>query len=102
MRPAGPQVPDPRGPAFAPYLSGHLKWWDAIYALAGSRGDSTVSTTPEFGPPSYAWIHPFTSEPLVNVWDVNHFVAGQVATLFEARFGSDAAAKVIEDEDRVR
>ena len=37
-------------------------------------------------------VHPFTDEPLVDVFAVNHFVAQEVSGLFAKRFGADAAA----------
>ena len=86
------QVPDPRGKTWAPYLQGHLKWWDAIYAAAGARGGGgTFSTTPEAGPPAYCWTSPLTDEPLVDVFDVNHYVGAQCAALYRNRFGVAAA-----------
>jgi hypothetical protein len=88
----GPQVPDPRGKAWAPWLAGHLRWWDAILAAAAARGDGSFSVTPEFGPPPYCWTQPLGEEPLVDIADVNHYVAREVARLFEARFGPGAAA----------
>ena len=87
-------MPDPRGKTWAPYLQGHLKWWDAIYAAAGARGAATMTTTPEFGPPPYCWVDPYTNAPLVDVFDVNHWVGGQVSALFAARFGAAAAGKL--------
>ena len=53
----GPQVPDPRGPLWAPYMEGYKRWWAAIYAARVAAGAETVSTTPEFGPWMYAWVH---------------------------------------------
>ena len=43
----GPQVPDPRGPIWAPYMAGYMKWWRAVYEAAIARGDAVMSTTPE-------------------------------------------------------
>jgi hypothetical protein len=94
----GPQVPDPRGPRWAPYLEGYKAWWAAIYDAAAARGDAVVSTTPEFGPPMYAWTDPFTDKPLASMWDVNHYVGQQVAALYARKFGAEAAAKMVPDE----
>ena len=47
----GPQILDPRLPAWAPYLEGYKLWWRAIYEASKARGDAVFSTTPEFGPP---------------------------------------------------
>jgi hypothetical protein len=74
----GPQVPDPRGPLWAPYLEGYKKWWRAIYQARVDAGADTVSTTPEFGPWMYAWVDahaagpvPSRKDTLNNIWDIN-------------------------------
>ena len=90
----GPQVPDPRGPRWVPWMAGHMRWWDTILETVGVRGDASFSTTPEFGPPMYCWTHPYTDEPVVDVFDVNHYVGSQVSELFAKRFGADAAVKL--------
>jgi sugar phosphate isomerase/epimerase len=43
----GPQVPDPRGPIWVPYMAGYMQWWKAMYQASIARGDSVISTTPE-------------------------------------------------------
>ena len=73
----GPQVPDPRGPIWAPYMEGYKVWWKAIYAARLAAGDATLSTTPEFGPFMYAWVRahapgpvPGRADTLNNVWAI--------------------------------
>ncbi len=95
----GPQVPDPRGPRWRPYFNGYMKWWEAIYKARMALGDSSMSTTPEFGPPMYCWTHPFTNEPLVSVWDVNHWVGIQVTKMFGYEVNKEGAATLLEDPD---
>ena len=87
----GPQVPDPRGASWAPYLVGFARWWADIYARAIARGDAHATTTPEFGPPPYCWTTPFDDRPLADMWEVNHFVGGHCTDVF-ARVAAAAAA----------
>ena len=49
----GPQVPDPRGPIWVPYMAGYMQWWKGIYLASMARGDAVMTTTPEFGPFMY-------------------------------------------------
>jgi len=93
----GPQVPDPRGPRWAPYLGGFKVWWQRIFEEADKEGMDVITVTPEFGPPLYAWTDPFTDKPLANMWDVNHYVGQQVQELYTKRFGAAASGKLVPD-----
>lgn len=55
----GPQIPDPRGDIWVSYFTGYMAWWEKILLLAKERGEESYSTTPEFGPPAYAWTNPY-------------------------------------------
>jgi hypothetical protein len=94
----GPQVPDPRGASWTPYLVGFARWWADIYARAIARGDTSATTTPEFGPPPYCWTTPFDDAPLADMWEVNHFVGGHCTDVF-ARVA--AAAEAVPTHGRV-
>jgi hypothetical protein len=96
----GPQILDPRLPAWEPYLAGYKLWWTAIYSASKARGDAVFSTTPEFGPPSYAWVD-MKGATVSNVWSVNHFVGGEVAKLHNAVHGGGGAS-VKEDTAEVQ
>lgn len=87
----GPQILDPRLPAWEPYLAGYKLWWKAIYACSKARGDAVFSTTPEFGPPGYAWID-LKGETVANVWSVNHFVGQQMTGLHKEVHGGGEGA----------
>ena len=100
----GPQVPDPRGPIWVPYMAGYMQWWRAIYQAALDRGDAVVTTTPEFGPFMYAWVKahaagpvPGRADTLNNVWSINHWVAKQVARLISEMGGQ--APTVVDDAE---
>lgn len=58
----GPQIPDPRGDIWQPYMEGYMGWWDGIIKAAAERGQPILTTTPEFGPPMYAWTNPYNGE----------------------------------------
>ena len=73
----GPQVPDPRGPIWAPYMEGYKVWWKGIYQARLAAGVEVMSTTPEFGPFMYAWVRahapgpvPGRADTLNNVWAI--------------------------------
>lgn len=67
----GPQVSDPFVPAFADWLEKFRGWWVDILGRARARGNERFIVTPEFGPAPYAPIHPDTSLPLRDTWELN-------------------------------
>jgi sugar phosphate isomerase/epimerase len=87
----GPQILDPRLPNWKPYLDGYSNWWTQVYTHAKNRGDSVFSTTPEFGPPGYAWID-LNGATVSNVWSVNHYVGSVCSSLHKIVFGSGEAS----------
>ncbi|CAH1209789.1 hypothetical protein PAECIP111891_03408 [Paenibacillus allorhizoplanae] len=66
----GPQVPDPRAPEYVHELQRHMSWWDSIVQAKQDAGLTTVTFTPEFGPPGYLHTLPFTNQPVADLWDV--------------------------------
>ena len=66
----GPQVADPRAPAWAEALSAHLAWWDAVVELKRERGEP-LTITPEFGPPDYMPTTPYERQPIADQWAIN-------------------------------
>lgn len=71
--PEGPQVPDPRAPAWREALDVHLGWWDRVVEAKKSSGEA-VTITPEFGPHPYMVHHPLSGEPIASQWDINVFM----------------------------
>jgi len=71
--PEGPQVADPRAPAWTETLNAHLAWWDRLVAIHRAHGTQLTVNT-EFGPAPYMPLHPYTQEPLASQWDVNVFM----------------------------
>ncbi len=73
--PQGPQVPDPRDPYWQECLEQHEAWWDQIWAAQKARGDQVTTLVPEFGPPDYLNVQPFTREPLADLEEVCNWMA---------------------------
>lgn len=67
----GPQVSDPRAPEFRHYLERHEQWWDRIFELRKKALASMTTFNPEFGPPGYMPVQPYTQMPIANLWDVH-------------------------------
>jgi len=67
----GPQVSDPRAPEWKDAVNAHLKWWDRIVDTHCRAGVQQLTITPEFGPPPYFPILPWTKAPVGSQWDIN-------------------------------
>lgn len=63
--PEGPQVPDPRVPAWQEAVGRHLNWWSQI--AQAQENSPSLTITPEFGPFPYL-VHD------VSQWDINVFM----------------------------
>ena len=59
----GPQVPDPRDPAWSSHLEAFETWWDLAIT-----SDQVV--VPEYGPPPYLPTTPYTGEPVADLWAI--------------------------------
>lgn len=71
--PEGPQVPDPRVPAWQEALHRHLVWWDKV-AERKRKEKATLTITPEFGPFPYMVHVPATGNPIADQWAVNSYM----------------------------
>lgn len=80
----GPQVPDPRAPRYAGYLETFERWWQAIWDERTGAGQEALSIAPEFGPPPYQPVDPWTGNPLADVNELNDWMASRM----RARFGT--------------
>ncbi len=67
----GPQVNDPRAPEWRTALDAHLAWWDRCVAHKRATGAGRMTITPEFGPPPYLPVLPYTQQPVSSQWDIN-------------------------------
>lgn len=70
----GPQVSDPQAPEWKAEVDVHLKWWDKIVALQRAAGTAVFNIAPEFGPPPYLPLRPYTMVPVANQWDINVYM----------------------------
>lgn len=86
----GPQVSDPRAPEWLQMCEAHERWWDLIWESQRRRGYSHSTLTPEFGPPSYQPVAPYTSEPLADLVAICDWMALRQRARFAA-FTNDRA-----------
>lgn len=66
----GPQVADPRAPEVAGEVSAHEGWWRRIYEARQAAGAERFTFTPEYGPPGYMHVQPYTRQPVADLWDI--------------------------------
>jgi hypothetical protein len=78
----GPQVSDPRAPEWERHLTAHEGWWDQVWKSQRERGLAVSCLVPEFGPPPYLPVLPFTQCPVVDLADVCDWVARRQAGRF--------------------
>ena len=71
-----PQVNDPRAPEWQAHVDRFLGWWDAIAAHQFEQGATELYICPEFGPPPYLPVMPYSREPLADQWEINDWVFG--------------------------
>ena len=83
----GPQVSDPRAPEWKAALEAHLRWWDQVVDQKRKAGAERFTIAPEFGPPPYLPLAPFTQKPLADQWDINVYMM----ELLRKRYGAVTA-----------
>lgn len=66
----GPQVSDPRAPEWQGFVERHMGWWEAIAKARKRAGAEVFTFTPEFGPPNYQTVLPYTRQPVADLWDI--------------------------------
>jgi len=71
----GPQVPDPRAPEYERELLAHEAWWRRIALATASRGQPSLTVTPEFGPDGYLQRAPFSERPVADLVELNRWMA---------------------------
>lgn len=75
------QVPDPRVPEWQHAVEHFVGWWKRTVAAREADGAEVLSFTCEFGPAPYMVNDPGTGEPLVDQWELNEWVKGQLIQL---------------------
>ncbi len=83
----GPQVPDPRIELWTAALEKHTAWWDRILALNKQQGKESFTITPEFGAPPYMVLHPQTTKPLIDQWEVNVWMKDYLTHCYQLMLG---------------
>lgn len=81
----GPQVADPRAPEFRPHLEAHERWWSTIWDAQERRGMEVSTLTPEFGPPPYQPVLPYTKMPTADLETICDWMAERQKTRFAER-----------------
>lgn len=66
----GPQVTDPAAPEWAEELENHCGWWDRIKEARKADGTELLTITPEFGPPKYMTVLPYTRQPISDLFTI--------------------------------
>lgn len=70
----GPQVGDPRNPAYQEWLDVSVYLWTRIRDRMAAEGKPHMTVTPEFGPPPYAPLDGITEHPIADPWETNHWM----------------------------
>ena len=87
----GPQIPDPRDPAYAMTVQRHLEWWKSIWktqVLQKEQQQTTLLCEMEFGPAPYMMVLPYTNQPVASQWDVNNAMRDMVVQAYEDTFAA--------------
>ena len=72
--PSAIQVADPADPQCATETAAFESWWKQLYTSA----PSPPLVEPEYGPPPYAPVLPYTAQPTVELWDVTRRAADRL------------------------
>ena len=78
----GPQVPDPRSRVYQDDVQKHLQWWQWIWVEHKQQKRTITTLTPEFGPDGYDYRDITNDSPLVDVDEINLWIAGTVREQF--------------------
>lgn len=70
----GPQITDPRSLEWHNETETHIEWWSSILNTHRQRGTARFIITPEFGPPPYMSVLPFTRQPVSSVDEINTYM----------------------------
>ena len=66
----GPQVSDPMAPEWTQELKIHMGWWERIAHHHRKRGTEALPICPEFGPPPYMPLLPYTQQHVADLWKI--------------------------------
>ncbi len=74
----GPQVGDPRNPAYQEWLDISMNLWTRIRDRMAAEGRTSMTVTPEFGPPPYAPLDGLSGRPVADPWEINHWMRDEL------------------------
>jgi len=83
----GPQVNDPRDPANERWVECHEKCWEEIWKSQSDRKVDYTYMAPEFGPPGYMHVQPWTQMPVTSLWDICEWQTKRQVDRFHKYFG---------------
>jgi hypothetical protein len=72
--PEGPQLSDPRNPAYREWVDLSIEFWTRIRRRMTNEQRATMTITPEFGPPFYAPLAKSSPDPLADPWSSNRWI----------------------------
>ena len=75
----GPQVPDPSAPEYERHVVAHEGWWKKMLAARAAAGQTEMTITPEFGPPTYLHTLPHTNVPVADLRKVCNWMRDRVS-----------------------
>ena len=61
---------DPRDSTNLQWLEAHERCWELIWETQNSKGIEWTYMCPEFGPPSYMQILPYSNQPVSNLYEI--------------------------------
>ncbi len=79
----GPQVGDPRNPAYQEWLAASVDLWTRIRDRISAEGRNSMTVTPEFGPPPYAPLDGVGVRPVADPWEINHWMRDELRRRWE-------------------
>lgn len=78
----GPQIPDPRTPLFKDDLEQYAEWWSWVWHEQDRQSKTITTLTPEFGGDRYDYFDPIEGKSLVDVNEINQWMAESVREKF--------------------
>jgi sugar phosphate isomerase/epimerase len=90
--PQAPQLNDPRAPEHGIFLDRFESWWREIVRHRLAAGDEEFSFDPEYGPPGYMQVQPYSQEPVADLDEVNAWAVRRFRAWFETTTSELAAA----------
>jgi hypothetical protein len=74
----GPQLADPRNPAYHDWVDLSMGFWSRIRQRMAAERRNFLTVTPEFGPPFYAPLDADSSTPVADPWKSNHWMRDEL------------------------